>query len=330
MYLVYFLINTGQYNFTNLSCVVNKFISYRLKFLVMLKRSDLLIVDDISKSYKNGIFAIKNISFSAKGGELIGLIGKNGAGKTSLIHSIMGLIRSNSGKVIINSDVEKRIAWVSQKLSIDWYLTVFDNIYLGPRLQGFSCKESHDLTLYYSKILDIENLLELTPDHLSGGQVQRVQVARALSQKPDILILDEPSVGLDMQNTEKVFSILKQKSKENCLVIISSHDLDMLEKYIDRVLYLQNGILMVDSSIDQFISSNNNDLIHITYSGTIDDLTCKSIKENCIEFKSIDPLIFVIDHKKNIQEFLDILFNKINIKNISRSRDNLKEIFLKL
>lgn len=296
----------------------------------MLQSSDLLIVKNITKSYNNETLAIQNISFTAKEGELIGLIGKNGSGKTSLIHSIVGVIRVDNGKAIINSNTTRKIAWVSQKPSIDWYLTVFDNIYMGPKLQGFSSKESSDLTLHYSKILDIKDLLNLTPDHLSGGQVQRVQVARALAQKPDIIILDEPTVGLDIQNTKIVFDTLKQKSTDNCLVIVSSHDLDILEKYIKRILYLQAGKLMIDCPIEQFLSTNNHQLICINYSGTIDELTSDLIKQNCLEIISLYPLKFIINHQESVQKFLNILHNKIDIKDINSNKNNLKEVFLKL
>lgn len=212
--------------------------------------SEILKVTNLNYRYdkfKDNI--LKDINFSINSGEIIALIGSNGSGKSTLMNNITGFLKPTSGTVqyfeegFSKYDVKQPFASIGYSPQIqmmDWYSDVFDNVLLGSLLFGNSIKESRRLSSAALKKvnLDAHQLIKKLPETLSGGQQQRVQLARAIVHNPEFLILDEPTVGLDVESAEMFLQSI-QESKVAAL--ISSHDINILEKYADKLLFIDKG-----------------------------------------------------------------------------------------
>lgn len=215
----------------------------------------MLRVKSLSKIYANQVVGLHDCSFEASAGEFIGLIGCNGSGKSTLMHCLAGASHPTSGSIQIDLESLNKRAWVSQITIVDWYLNVADNIRLGARLGGKSSRESAiqvDTTL---KLVNLEHKRTLLPDVLSGGEQKRMQLGRALAQDADILLLDEPTVSLDVQNSEKLLESFQHLCSKGTLVILASHELDLLQNYITRVWMLKDNHLVSDMPVKTFIQT---------------------------------------------------------------------------
>lgn len=204
----------------------------------------------------NQQIVVNNLNFSIQNGDFIALIGPNGAGKSTLLNSLIGVLPLIDGEInwkdFAVSNPFRITGFSPQTQIIDWYTTVFDNILQGPLLAGFSFYEAKSLVKQAAKLLDIENLLDNPVDHLSGGQQQRVQIAREIARQPHIYILDEPTTGLDVESAEKLFQYLKNRANDGNLVIASSHDLTLLDEYVDKVLFIDQHQQIVFGSLREF------------------------------------------------------------------------------
>ena len=210
--------------------------------------------DDVSYHYHNSDKGIRNFSLEISKGEFIAVIGKNGAGKSTFLNLVAGLLKKYDGKIIVEEEIPFRDVGVClQKQSIDWYLNVFDNVYLGARLSGQTSSDAKESTHKIINFLGLSEFEKSLPDGLSGGQQQLLQVARALVHKPNFLILDEPTSGLDVIKGDNLFKYLRKEcDNRNCTVLVSSHDLGLLEEYCDQVLLIEDGKLKFFGKISDF------------------------------------------------------------------------------
>lgn len=215
-----------------------------------------------SLSIKFGDFhALKNISFSLNKGDFVALIGANGAGKSTLLNSLYGLLTPTAGvidyneKYLNNKQPAYSIGFSAQRCIIDWYLNVRENVYLGALLGGVKSDELNQKTQQALELVHLVSKAEAVVETLSGGQQQRVQIARAIVHNPDFYILDEPTTGLDPDLSERFFKFLKDEQNKGKTIIISSHDMYLLEKYCTKVLFLQSGNLVFFNELNS-ISAN--------------------------------------------------------------------------
>ncbi len=208
-------------------------------------------INNIEFSYKNTKKILDDITFDMKENHFIAILGNNGAGKSTLLKCINGINTSEKGTVFIsgknvlkmhNREIAKRIAYVAQK-NEGTRVTVFDTVLLGrkPYIKWDATEE--DLKLV-EKIIEQMGLSEYKLryiDEISGGELQKVMLARALAQQPKLLLLDEPTSSLDPKNQYEVLSIIKNiAKKENIAVIIVIHDLNLALRYCDRFLFIKN------------------------------------------------------------------------------------------
>lgn len=207
-----------------------------------------LVVEDLSWGPSRHMPIIEGLSFAVEPGEMLAVVGPNGAGKSSLLRCLYRFHRPMAGRVSVDGEdiwttkpkaLARRVATVLQEPASDFGLTVEEIIELGrlPHLHRFSGRD-------YTPVQDALALLDLTElagrdlAWLSGGEKQRVMIARALVQKPDLLILDEPTNHLDIQHQLEVLALL---SALPTTVIVSLHDLALASAYADRVLVLDRG-----------------------------------------------------------------------------------------
>ncbi|BGI50795.1 MAG: zinc ABC transporter ATP-binding protein ZnuC [Arsenophonus endosymbiont of Ceratovacuna japonica] len=179
---------------------------------------------------------IKNISFDLHSGEILTLLGPNGAGKSTLAKIILGLIIPNQGKVIYQTKL--RVGYVPQKLSIDTTIPL-----IVKRFMTLKSKIKIKNVIQVLIRVDAEHLLEQKMQKLSGGETQRILLARALLNKPQLLVLDEPTQGIDINGQLTLYNLIDNiRTELNCAIFIISHDLDLVMAKTDKVIYINKQI----------------------------------------------------------------------------------------
>ena len=214
----------------------------------------------------------KNVNLQVKKGEFIGLVGRNGVGKTTLCNIIRGIIPEFlkgelRGEVIIDGKnineysrgiLAEKVGFVFQNPFIQISgikKTVFDEIAFGLENLGVEREEMIERTNRILKQLKIEYLKDKHPTQLSGGQSQRVALASVLVMEPEIILVDEPTSQLDPIGTEEVFETLGILKQQNCTVILVEHKIDLICEYADRVIVLNDGGVVMDGTTDDIMSN---------------------------------------------------------------------------
>ena len=205
-------------------------------------------IDNLTKTY-GSLKAVDNLSFEIRKGELFAFLGVNGAGKSTTINIICGQLKKDEGTVIIDelnlddnlAKIKKKIGVVFQASILDPQLTVKDNLEIKASLYGFSRKEIKSRVNELAEILDFNSYLNRPLAKLSGGQKRRIDIARALLNKPDILILDEPTTGLDPQTRKMIWAVITKLRKENNMtVLLTTHYMEEASE-ADYVVIIDQG-----------------------------------------------------------------------------------------
>ena len=235
----------------------------------------LLEVKNLNVFYGN-IHAIKDVSLEVDKGEIVSLIGANGAGKTTTLQTISGIIRSKSGEIVYNSkDITKTkaylilkegIAQVPEGRRIFAHLTVYDNLMLG----GYSIKDTaqnkkREIEEIYKKLPRLEERKNQLAGTLSGGEQQMLAIGRAIMSRPQILILDEPSMGLSPLLVKEIFEIIKELNKNNgTTVLLVEQNAKMALGISDRAYVLETGKIIKTGLAKDLL---NDDIVRKAYLG---------------------------------------------------------------
>lgn len=219
----------------------------------------MLKVVDLKKSF-NSTNVLKGVSFDISAGEIAVVLGKSGAGKTTLMRCINGLESFDSGKIIVddiqinkNSDMKKirgQVGMVFQNFNLFPHLTVLENIIESPiNVFNKNKEESIKLAMDLLEMVDLSDKKDFYPFELSGGQQQRVAIARSCALMPKVLCFDEPTSALDQENIEKVIDIIKAFKKRGMAILIITHDTVFSKKIADKTLYIEDGLLINKTSV---------------------------------------------------------------------------------
>ncbi len=228
------------------------------------KVSPVLTLENVRKTYR-GREALKGISLELRPGELLGFFGPNGAGKTTMIRCISGLLKPDSGRIVRHPfDPEDpvdaknaepiRLGLVPQNLAIYSDLTVQQNLEVFGRLEGVKgrvLKRRIDEVLEWAALKDRRCSLTKT---LSGGMQRRLNIACSVLHDPDILLLDEPTVGVDPQSRERIYEMLQQLTSEWAAVLLTTHQLEEVETRCDRIVVMDHGTIVADGTLSDLVS----------------------------------------------------------------------------
>lgn len=206
-------------------------------------------IKNVSKTYNNDKKALNNISFKVNEGEVFGFIGHNGAGKTTMIKSIVGILDFEDGDILINNKSIKddpigcklEMAYVPDNPDLYENMTAIDFINFICDMYGADLETRKENIQKYAQMFEIENNLNDDISSFSHGMKQKVALIAALSHNPKVLIMDEPFVGLDPKAVFDIKNIMKQMAKEGKTIFFSTHILDVAEKLCDRVAIIKNG-----------------------------------------------------------------------------------------
>lgn len=239
-----------------------------------------IIVDKISHVYEAGTGlerkALDNVSFAIEDGEFIGLIGHTGSGKSTLIQHLNGLLKATSGHIYYNGkdiyeagydmrELRKNVGLVFQYPEHQLFETdIFKDVCFGPKNLGLSRQEYEIRAFESLKQVGLdENLYYQSPFDLSGGQKRRVAIAGVLAMKPQVLILDEPTAGLDPKGRDDILECIKQLREETGItVILVSHSMEDVARYVSRIMVMDDGVLKYDDT-PRNVFAHHKELEHI-------------------------------------------------------------------
>ena len=228
---------------------------------------DIISVKNLRKTYNN-IVAVNDISFSVKKGEFFGLLGHNGAGKSTTIDCILGLKAFDSGVVkILNKDPKKSRKEIFENVGVQFQLSSYPD-----KIKVYEiCEETAAL---YSERCDYNQLLKKFSldkvkknyvSTLSGGEKQKLAVILALIPKPEVVFLDELTTGLDVEARREVWKLLRSLKKDKVTMLLTSHYMDEVEALCDKILIIKNGKLLALGTVEEIITSSPYDNLEDAY-----------------------------------------------------------------
>lgn len=284
--------------------------------------------------------AVKSVNFNIEEGELVGYIGENGAGKSTTIKMLTGLLTPTSGKVVVNGIIpnEKRIennknigAVFGQKTQLWWDLPVIESFRIIKKMYKIPENEYRKNLKKFTEILDLEDLLEKQVKNLSLGQKMRCEIAATFLHNPKIVYLDEPTIGLDVFVKENIRKFIKDINKEKkTTVILTTHDLKDIEDICDRIILLDKGQIIYDGEkqkfkdtygkyvISEFIIKDKKDNIILNNAEIIEQT------ENKLKIKFSHDETTIVKIMDEISQFCNI--EDIHMKE-AELEDILKEIY---
>ncbi len=300
-----------------------------------------IVVKDLRKRYGE-IEALKGVSFNVRRGEIYGLLGPNGAGKTTTIHILTTIIKPTSGYAEVAGydvvkrpdEVRKRIGVVFQDITLDLNLTVYENLWLHGKIYGIP---GNELKKRIEEVLDLVELKEWRHKlvkYLSGGMKRRVEIARALLHDPEVLFLDEPTLGLDPNSRTKIWNYIRMlKERHNMTILLTTHYMEEAEQLCDRIAIIDKGKIIAEGSPDELKSIIGREIIYVKFIGTPPVSLLKTV-EHVREVKIIErnKLEIVVDNApRALPEILDIFHKSgVQVEEVSYKRPTLNDVFVYL
>lgn len=210
--------------------------------------SDVIVVEGLVKRF-NGKAAVDGIDLNVREGEIFGFLGPNGAGKTTTVRLITTLTNADAGKIVVcghdigkePTEAKQHMGIIQQHISLDRDLTVIENMIQHGRYHGMTKAQRNQRIQEISDILGLQQYIHYKVDSLSGGWKKKVAIARALMHEPDILFLDEPTVGLDIQSRRLLWDLIKDLHSRGKTMFLTTHYIEEAEFLCDRVAFIDKG-----------------------------------------------------------------------------------------
>lgn len=310
--------------------------------------NNIIEVHNLYKIYKNRkeeIIANHNINFIAKKGEIIALLGPNGVGKSTLVKQIIGYLSPTSGdiKVLgesiqgISRSIISRIGYMMQSRYSHWdHLTVKDALYYSGKLKKISEVEIEEQIKYLIEKLDLMNEIKRKMKSLSGGKKQAAALACSIIGFPEIIILDEPTNGLDPHKRILLWNFLKEINKErNTTILLITHTVNEIEDIADRVVIMGDGKILKDGTPQELKSKLSNQIrIEFELDKNINIEDIDFYYEHFYTWSPDNSKLFVYTSQSNMVKLIEKAFmNKViskHIKNIQIHRSTLEDIYIKI
>ncbi len=297
-------------------------------------------IKDLCKIYDSNIFAIKNITFSIKSGDFFALLGKNGAGKSTTIGILTSLIKKTNGKVFVfNYDldydsmkIKSFIGFVPQEYNFNQFESVLDIVLNQAGFYGIKRSLSYIRAKYFLEMFDLWDKRNVISMKLSGGMKRRLMIVRALIHDPKILILDEPTAGVDVLSRRLIWDFLRKINSNGVTIILTTHYLEEVENLCSDVAIINNGSILVNKKVKELLKVFNKRTflleLEIRNDINLNNLCLDEYKLNIIDNGLIEVVLFK-------DQSLNKLFGKLIEKNISiygvKDKSNrFEELFLDL
>lgn len=219
----------------------------------------MLIIDHISKSY-GPLRAVDEVSLEIQRGECLGLLGPNGAGKSTIISLMVGLLKPDTGKVLVEgqppdlAETRRKIGVAPQALSLYEELTARENLKFFGRLYGLTSSRLRERVEWALELAGLQDRADQPVQDFSGGMKRRLNIAVAMVHQPQLLLLDEPTVGVDPQSRNHIFQWIEQLKSEGITLIYTTHYMEEAQRLCDRVAIMDHGKLLALDSVDQLLA----------------------------------------------------------------------------
>ncbi|VEU82639.1 ABC transporter ATP-binding protein [Acholeplasma hippikon] len=291
----------------------------------------MLEVKDVTLKYGDFV-AVENLSFEVNKGEIFGLLGTNGAGKTTTFRTIMGLLYPSKGYVkydgeFVSYDTVDRIGYMIEERSLLTKLTVKDLMLYFGQLKNVDAKTILERLDYWLKRFDIENYKNKKIKELSKGNQQKIQFISALINEPSLLVLDEPFSGLDVINMELFVEVIKEYKEKGCTIIFSSHQIDHVESFCERLVILQKGKTVLSGLIKDIKKEFKKHTIKLIADGIEKD-KLKAIKGVYDVIENSNQWIVKVENEANAMDVFEYVKTLNNIQKFEVEEASLSEIFI--
>ena len=301
---------------------------------------DFLTIEALSKNYANGFEALKTINLRVEEAEIFALLGPNGAGKTTLISTICGISKFTSGKITLaGHDIvqnyraaRKMIGMVPQELSLEPFETVMNTLRFSRGLFGKAPDDS-----YLEEILEQLSLLDKRKSQileLSGGMKRRVSIAKALSHEPQLLFLDEPTAGVDVELRKDMWLLVRRLRNEGVTVILTTHYIEEAESIADRVGIIDKGQLLLVEEKESLMQRLGQKQLTIELQDPLKDLPSKLSDYDIVLAVDRKSLIYTYNMRSGRTGINQILSNLtqsgIIVKDLQTKQSSLEDIFMSL
>ncbi|MAJ23380.1 MAG: ABC transporter [Candidatus Pelagibacter sp. TMED64] len=305
-----------------------------------MNENNALSINNLNKIYSNKLNntekALDNISLEIKQGEIFGLLGQNGAGKTTFLNILSGTVIKNSGKVNVwgfDLDVNPRqvrssIGIVPQEINLDPFFSPKSILELQAGLFGVPKKDQ--ITDEILKLVSLEKQANAYSRGLSGGMKRRLLIAKALVHQPPILILDEPSAGIDVQLRKELWLNIKSLHKSGVTIILTTHNLYEAQEMCDRIAILKKGKLIALDTTNNLLQKLKTKKITFSVEN-IDNFSNKQLKNVIFSINKNQITATFRRNQNNIEEIINFLkLDKLKILDISTDNGDLEDVFIQL
>ena len=300
-------------------------------------KKKIIEVKNITKKYNNeSKFALDHINLSISQGSIFGLLGPNGAGKSTFINILAGLVNKNYGSVKVcgvgldddPKTLRGSLGIVPQEIIIDPFFTPIEIMNIQAGL--YAVKKENNINLEILEMLDLGDKAEAYSRSLSGGMKRRLMVAKAMVHNPPILILDEPTAGVDVELRKKLWNSIRKLNKKGTTIILTTHYLKEAELLCDEIAVINKGKVIANDTKNNLLKILDEKEIKIEFTKKITKIPSK-IKKFCVK---VDNNLVTFKFKKSqisaaelIKEISD---NNLVLKDISTKESDLEDIFIKL
>ena len=302
--------------------------------------SNQIIIKNLSKVYDNGFSALRDINLEIKKGEIFAMLGPNGAGKTTLISIICGIVKTTMGTVrvegfnIMNDYRETRykIGLVPQELTLEQFETVFNNVSYSRGLYGKKPDPLHIEKVL--KQLSLWDKKDLILRQLSGGMKRRVLIAKALSHEPQILFLDEPTAGVDVELRQEMWKVVKSLRETGVTIILTTHYIEEAEAIADRVGVINQGEIIIVEQKKELLKKMGQKKLIVELQHELDLVPHTLKKYNLMigsNKMSLNYTYNLREKQTGITNLLqDIKDSGLKLRDLKTEQSNLENIFVSL
>ncbi len=289
-------------------------------------------LSNVTKKY-NGRVAVNNFSFTAESGKIYGFLGPNGAGKTTTIRMIMGIIEPDSGSINVfgeklSEESKKRIGYIPEERGLYRKYRVSDLLLYFGRLKGLSLEDARKNTEIWLDRVGLKDRANSKIEELSKGMQQNVQLIVSLINNPDLVILDEPFVGLDPINTRNMKEIIYSLRESGKTIIFSTHQMNEAERLCDHIFLIDKGTKLIDGSLEEIKKKYSKNFVSVEFRNKKIQLEDIDIIQNV--YYEGNKAEIELRKNTNYNDLLEVLIYKGDITKYEISESSLESIFVEV
>ena len=289
-------------------------------------------ISNVTKKYGDRV-AVHNFSFTAESGKIYGFLGPNGAGKTTTIRMIMGIIEPDSGNINVfgeklSEGSKKRIGYIPEERGLYKKYRVSDLLLYFGRLKGLSLEDARKNTEIWLDRVGLKDRANSKIEELSKGMQQNVQLIVSLINNPDLVILDEPFVGLDPINTRNMKEIIYSLKESEKTIIFSTHQMNEAERLCDHIFLINKGTKIIDGTLEEIKKKYSKNFVSVEFRNKIIKLEDIGIIENV--YYEGNKAEIELRKNTNYNDLLEVLIHKGDITKYEISESSLESIFVEV